>query len=201
MSDRDAILRAIRNHPLPSRPRPDVPDFAERYPASPEAFGTSLAIMGGVWDDSLLAQSPDSGGLSAYIHNLFPEAHVFCSAVDGIEGSLPLGPETPAAALEQVDVAIVKAGFAVAETGSIWLSETECRANALGYLAQHLVVLLHIDDIVPNLHVAYGREEFLTAKYAVLMSGPSATADIEGVLIRGAQGVRSLRVIALPPRP
>jgi len=27
------------------------------------------------------------------------------------------------------------------------------------------------------------------------MTGPSATADIEGVLIRGAQGIRSLTVI------
>ena len=30
------------------------------------------------------------------------------------------------------------------------------------------------------------------------MTGPSATADIEGVLIRGAQGIRSLTVIPLP---
>jgi L-lactate dehydrogenase complex protein LldG len=28
------------------------------------------------------------------------------------------------------------------------------------------------------------------------MTGPSATADIEGVLIHGAQGVRSLTVVA-----
>jgi L-lactate dehydrogenase complex protein LldG len=27
------------------------------------------------------------------------------------------------------------------------------------------------------------------------MSGPSATADIEGVLIRGAQGIHSLTVV------
>jgi L-lactate dehydrogenase complex protein LldG len=27
------------------------------------------------------------------------------------------------------------------------------------------------------------------------MTGPSATADIEGVLIRGAQGIRSLTVV------
>jgi len=32
----------------------------------------------------------------------------------------------------------------------------------------------------------------------VLMSGPSATADIEGVLIRGAQGIRSLTVVPWP---
>jgi L-lactate dehydrogenase complex protein LldG len=29
------------------------------------------------------------------------------------------------------------------------------------------------------------------------MSGPSATADIEGVLIHGVQGIRSLTVILL----
>jgi L-lactate dehydrogenase complex protein LldG len=29
------------------------------------------------------------------------------------------------------------------------------------------------------------------------MTGPSATADIEGVLVRGAQGVRSLSVVPM----
>jgi L-lactate utilization protein LutC len=33
------------------------------------------------------------------------------------------------------------------------------------------------------------------ARYAVFHTGPSATADIEGVLIHGARGVRSLTVI------
>ena len=34
-----------------------------------------------------------------------------------------------------------------------------------------------------------------TARYGVFMTGPSATADIEGVLIHGAQGIRTLTVI------
>jgi L-lactate dehydrogenase complex protein LldG len=55
--------------------------------------------------------------------------------------------------------------------------------------------LLDPADIVGNLHHAYHRSDFFAAKYAVLMSGPSATADIEGVLIHGAQGIRSLTVI------
>jgi L-lactate dehydrogenase complex protein LldG len=29
------------------------------------------------------------------------------------------------------------------------------------------------------------------------MTGPSATADIEGVLIRGAQGIRSMTVVCV----
>jgi len=39
------------------------------------------------------------------------------------------------------------------------------------------------------------RDDFRDAHYAALVSGPSATADIESVLIRGAQGVRSLTVV------
>lgn len=88
---------------------------------------------------------------------------------------------------------MVRAAFGVAETGSLWLSEAAFRVNALGLLPQHLMVLLDPAEIVPNRHRA-----FFTARYAVFMTGPSATADIEGVLLRGAQGIRSLTVLAAP---
>jgi L-lactate utilization protein LutC len=44
--------------------------------------------------------------------------------------------------LADVDVAIVRASFAVAETGSVLLSEENIGITALVYLAQYLVVLL-----------------------------------------------------------
>ena len=94
----------------------------------------------------------------------------------------------------------VRAVFGVAETGSVLLTDETLKVNALAYLAQHLVVLLDPSDIVANLHNVYARSEMGKFSYAVLHSGPSATADIEGVLIRGAQGVRSLSVV-LAPRP
>jgi L-lactate dehydrogenase complex protein LldG len=50
---------------------------------------------------------------------------------------------------------------------------------------------------VSNLHDVYRQSGFFEARYAVLMTGPSATADIEGVLVRGAQGIRSLTVIPI----
>jgi len=56
-------------------------------------------------------------------------------------------------------------------------------------------VLLDPADVVLNLHHAYLRSEFRDRHYASFHTGPSATADIEGVLIHGAQGVRSLSVI------
>jgi L-lactate dehydrogenase complex protein LldE len=57
---------------------------------------------------------------------------------------------------------------------------------------------LHEPDIVVNLHHAYYRPEFQDRRYASFHTGPSATVDIEGVLIHGAQGVRSLSVLPLP---
>lgn len=56
-------------------------------------------------------------------------------------------------------------------------------------------MLLDPADIVVNLHHAYRRPEFCNTHYASFHTGPSATADIEGVLIHGAQGVRSLSVL------
>jgi len=99
------------------------------------------------------------------------------------------------AELEDVDVGVVRAVFGVAETGSVWLSEREFGVNVLGFLSQHLVVLLDPRSIVPDLHHAYRHPGFFEARYAVFMTGPSATADIEGVLVRGAQGIRTLTVV------
>jgi len=109
--------------------------------------------------------------------------------------------------LADVDFAIVRASFAVAETGAILLSNTDLRVNAVAYLAQHLIGLLDPADIVINLHHAYRRPEFRDRHYASFHTGPSAqTADIEGVLLHGAQGVRPLSVLPIartignPPR-
>jgi L-lactate dehydrogenase complex protein LldG len=99
--------------------------------------------------------------------------------------------------LADIDFAIVRATFAVAESGSVLLSESDLRVNAVAYLAQHLIVLLDPADIVLNLHHAYRRPEFRERHYAAFHTGPSATADIEGVLIHGAQGVRSFSVLPI----
>ena len=99
--------------------------------------------------------------------------------------------------VSDVDFAIVRAAFGVAETGSLLLSDTDLQVNAVGYLAQYLIVLLDPADIVVNLHHAYRRIEFRDRHYASFHTGPSATADIEGVLIHGAQGVRSLSVLPI----
>jgi L-lactate dehydrogenase complex protein LldG len=189
---RDSILNAVRaNQPTPSAPLPDVPLF-ER-PAGPiwDQFTEALARMGG-----RLANAAPDLDLDVFVGSLFPKAKSICSATTEIRGTRSLSAN--ALDLADVDVGIARAAFGVAETGSVWFSETELRTNALAYLVEHFVVLLDPDEIVGNLHQAYCDIRFKSARYAVLVTGPSATADIEGVLIHGAQGVRSLTVVPVP---
>jgi L-lactate dehydrogenase complex protein LldG len=191
LSAREDILAALRTarppgeHPLPALPR--FPGLEGDLLA---AFQTSLAVMGGQW------VTPARGEpLGAFIRARVGDGPLIRSATD----ELPDFPRVDAVNrprdLENVDVAVVRARFGVAETGSVFLSDRELRVNTIAYLAQHLIVLLDPGAIVPGIADAYRRPDFAEARYVSLMTGPSATADIEGVMIRGAQGVRSLTVV------
>lgn len=194
MTARDKILASVRAH----RPNLDRPDpLSPLFDADPPvdlagAFGSVLETMGG---ELLEATLPDP---LAPVHAKLVGARVICSNVPEVRGNRSLASVRDPSDLSDVDYGVVRAAFAVAETGSVCLTEAELGVNTLGYLPQHLIVLVDPADIVINIHHAYRRLEWRHARYAALQTGPSATADIEGVLIHGAQGVRSLSVLLLP---
>jgi L-lactate dehydrogenase complex protein LldG len=194
MSSRDDILASVRrNLPRVDRPLPDVPLFDDNSPASLlAAFKDSLQRMGGLFLDT-----PASGDPLAPVREKTAGAKIVCSTVPEIAGSRDIASISAPQDLADVDFTIVRASFGVAETGSVLLSDADLRVNAVAYLAQHLIVFLDPADIVVNLHHAYRRSEFRDRHYASFHTGPSATADIEGVLIHGAQGVRSLSVLPI----
>ena len=192
MSSRDEILAQVRaNLPKVDRPLPHVPLFDGKPPESLlMEFKDNLHRMGGIFIDP-----PSSGDPVSPIRARLADAKVVCSTVPEIAGNRDIAAVRAPHDLADVDFAIVRAAFAVAETGSVLLSDTDLHINAVAYLAQHLIVLLDPAHIVVNLHHAYRRPEFRERHYASFHTGPSATADIEGVLIHGAQGVRSLSLL------
>ena len=194
MSARDAILDGIRrNRPAGDFPLPEVPLFTPLVGDDLVAeFGERLKRMGG------RVAEPGAGDVLAGVRERLDAAKVVASAVPELTGNRDLRGVRAPQEVEDVDVAVVRAVFGIAETGSVLFTQDQLIVNAVGYLAQHLVVLLDPADIVPNVQAAYRRPEFGRSAYAVLHTGPSATADIEGVLIHGAQGVRSLTVLLLP---
>lgn len=100
-------------------------------------------------------------------------------------------------AFDDVDVLIAPAWFGVAENGAVWLDESVVPIRAGLWLAQHLVVLLPIGEIVDNMHQAYERlgQGLGASGFGCFIAGPSKTADIEQLLVIGAHGPRSLTIV------
>ena len=194
MTTRDDVLASVRaNLPNGVHELPGIPSFDDHADQDQVArFTHWLQLMGGK-----LGVAGPSGDRFAAVRDLLSDSAIVCSAVPELAGNLDLAAVGDPHALKDVDVAVVRAAFGVAETGSVLLTDADLGINALVYLAQHLVVLLDPDDIVLDMHHAYRRREFHEGHYASFHTGPSATADIEGVLIHGAQGVRSLTVLLL----
>jgi len=189
MNARDAILTAVRsNVPQPPVPIPDIPRFAGRGGLL-ETFRSQLKLMGG-----RSFEVAGTTAIQAKVRDLFPAAKVVCSAAPEIAGTKRIDAIRDPHDLADVDVGVIRSPLGVAEAGAIWVTQTELVVNALGVLSQHLIVLLDPSAIVGTMHDAYAGLDLAASPYGVFMAGPSATGDIEGVIVHGAQGARSLTV-------
>jgi L-lactate dehydrogenase complex protein LldG len=221
MNARDAILAAVRrNLPRPAVPLPEIPgaerkgvkhglgykEHLTRLPEVPGApdvnepilphFLRQLEAMGG-----RSYELADAAAARAKVAELFPDARVICSAVSEVPGTRKIEDVRDPHELNDVDVGVVRSPLGVAEAGAIWVTQKDLVINALGVLSQHLVVLLDPAAVVETMRDAYGRIDLTASPYGVFLAGPSATGDIEGVIIHGAQGARSLTVLLLAPTP
>lgn len=194
MSARDDILNAVRDsapfqQPLPL---PHVPDFASLSDDLVSLFTVAQARL----DGKVIPEPPS--GIQSWLLTAFPDARRIYSAVGEVSGNVGPAGFSDWAAPADVDVLVMRTPLGVAETGSILLTENEVDITTSAVLAQHLVVLLDPADIVENLHLAYRHPAFQAAAYAVLLSGPSGSADIGGVTVHPAQGVTTLTVVLSP---
>jgi L-lactate dehydrogenase complex protein LldG len=192
MAAREDILTAIRSsHPAPVE-LPHIPDFRQAPSDLVGAFTEALARLDG---KTITAPPAD---LQAWLSEAFPGTRRICSAVPEVTGTLTPAAFPGWAAPADVDVTVVRTPLGVAETGSILLTENELSITTAAVLAQHLVVLLDPTDLVENIHLAYQHPAFQQSAYAVLLSGPSGSADIGGTTVHPAQGVTTLTVVLSP---
>jgi L-lactate dehydrogenase complex protein LldG len=196
MSAREDILAAVRNRLPVVPPLPLVPDFASGPGDLVDLFTTALERL-----DGKVVTAPRSdiqSWLQSWLATAFPDARSICSATGEVAGNVDPSGFSDWAAPADVDVTVVRTPLGVAETGSILLTEKELAVTTAAVLARHLVVLLDPGDIVENIHVAYRHPAFEHAAYAVLLSGPSGSADIGGVTVHPAQGVTTLTAVLSP---
>lgn len=191
---KEAILKAIRKNKPAAVDHPVLRDFGRSGVEGnlPDTFKKNLkAAFGNYYD---VENAEKAQWLMRQIH---PDAKIICSIVPEIKGTKAIITTDDPHRLEDIEVGIVRAQFGVAENGSVWLAQKDLAVNALGFLSQHLIILLDPDAIVTHMHEAYQKTDIGTQNYGCFMMGPSATADISAVHISGAQGARSLNVFFL----
>ena len=132
--------------------------------------------------------------LNELIRKAYPEAQVLTSNVKGIKVDLNPDMVSEAQDLNGTDVGIVEGDIAVAENGCVWVPQT-MKERVVCFVSENLVILVHRDKIVNNMHEAYRRIHMTEYGYGCFISGPSKTADIEQALVMGAQAARGVTVI------
>lgn len=93
------------------------------------------------------------------------------------------------------EVGVTLAEQAVAETGSVLISAGEGRRRLASLAPPVHAVLVRSSSIVASLDHCLSN---LAEPNSVLITGPSKTADIEGVMVMGAHGPKRLWIIRLP---
>ena len=96
-----------------------------------------------------------------------------------------------------IDAALTLARSAVAETGSLILWPTSAEPRLMSLVPSLHFVLLDVDNIHADFYSAMVAEGWAKAMptNALLISGPSKTADIQQTLAYGAHGPRELVVL------
>ena len=197
MTTREKILADVRkNQPLLVA-APDIAVWENRAQADEqtilEAFKT---VAGNVGGKVICVSSIEE--IKANL-NIIPGARVLTTVLelfDVANDAASFAAATPHE-LENVELAILKADFGVAENSALWVTEKQMGTRVLPFICQHLAFVVNASDIVADMHMAYLRTQGSDNGFASFIAGPSKTADIEQSLVLGAHGPRSLVIFII----
>jgi L-lactate dehydrogenase complex protein LldG len=194
MGSRETILAAVKANQPERQELPDIGIFDTNAVGSLQKFAAFLTVV---------------GGEIAYVSG-YPEILRIIKAKFGNEARVvspmkelrDLSPENIEDLsfiheVHDVDLAVLKAHFGVAENGAVWITENEMQYRVLPFITQHLAVIINEDAIVPTMHQAYDRISATSYGFGAFIAGPSKTADIEQSLVIGAHGPRSMTVFVV----
>lgn len=191
---RESILKSIQKNKPALLPLPEMNmDFFSEEIDVFEIFKKNVQLVG-----SNLVELESIESLDTEIQKLYPNAKkIVAHLTESKLGNATITKETEPHILENVDLAILKGEFGIAENGAVWISENQFPIRVLPFITNDLVLVLSKNDLCFNMHDAYKKIASRERSFGLFISGPSKTADIEQCLVIGAQGAMSLTVILI----
>ena len=190
---RDKILEQVRKNQPEIVPLPEL-SFEHEEIHLKESFIEILKKIGGkVFEIRNLDE------VKAHIAEVFPRGTRKITTITELAGTADCADwkEQDRHSLQDVEAAIIKAHFGVAENGAVWVTDELLVQQVVPFITQHLLVILDEENIVPTMHQAYQRIGNLDYNFGVFIAGPSKTADIEQSLVLGAHGPRTMTVFLM----
>lgn len=193
MGAKERILGRVRDA-VSGRPRAGHPGAFESWrPADSvaggpvEDFATMLEAAGGE-----VVRSPDAGAALAWVESF---AHDFASVVLGETLPAALRPAKPTTAADVAPLGISLARGAIAETGSLILDARDGRRTQL--LPPTHVIFVHVRDIYATFREALTSMKDDLPSAIGLHSGPSKSADIGHIMVKGVHGPGRLIAVVI----
>jgi L-lactate dehydrogenase complex protein LldG len=191
MGSREKILENILRARGDERALPPV---RKNLTAMPDPMGTFQATLEKIGGRAVEVNGWDA--ISRYIQEHHSGLSRILSTVPDLPWFVPQLSDDPHA-FENVDLAILKGHFGVAENGAVWITDNLMGDRSIPFISHHLALVINKKDIVPTLVEAYERLERYSYNYGTFIAGPSKTADIEQSLVLGAHGPKSMIVFLL----
>jgi len=220
MSARDSILGRLRGSTMAQAPvLPDVAGWYAQHSRKEDSTRRIARLVSALkmvktevhevthanWLDALLKVAADKGLKHVLIGTATPHGDALAAAAPDtlaiVRYEQPI--ETWQDQLfDGIDASLTLARGAVAETGSLILWPTPKEPRLMSLVPSVHFVLLDADTIHADLYSAMAAEGWANGMptNALLICGPSKTADIQQTLAYGAHGPRELVVLLRHPQ-
>ncbi|MEO8028811.1 MAG: lactate utilization protein [Bryobacteraceae bacterium] len=200
IDSRDAILGAVRSalsrsqaQPIPEPPPLELafddPPLADRI----ASFHAALEKLGGK-----VYQAPDYAAARVQVDEIVAGRSTVCSQAPAVLASgLSAWTGDLREECSTADCGITSAAYALADTGSLVLFATESEPRMISLLPPCHIAIVPVSKLLTGLNELFTRvprpEEQSSAM--VLITGPSRSADIEMILVRGVHGPGEIHVV------
>jgi L-lactate dehydrogenase complex protein LldG len=192
MNSRAQILEAVLRSQPETTPLPDISQFTGDSTGVIQKYIGIFKTIGG---SALEIQ--DINAIKQYIDEHFDVSKRVVTTLPELTDRFESITEVDPHLYQDVELAVIKGHFAVAENGAVWLTDDVMGQRIIPYICQHLAVIVTAESIVPTLHEAYQKIGLGDYGFGGFIAGPSKTADIEQALVLGAHGPLSMTVFIL----